>query len=120
MSSSFQSRWEQVRAGRVRICGSFWAALMVSALPIGLITAGAATEPEQARGYGARSADGSYALAGAGNPTVRIQPDATAHQRAADPRAHGLNENVEDPAAEPKVTRLLENFVESNRNRSSI
>jgi len=28
----------------------------------------------------------------------------------------GLNENVEDPAAEPKVTRLLENFVESNRN----
>jgi putative nucleotidyltransferase with HDIG domain len=28
----------------------------------------------------------------------------------------GLIENVEDPAAEPKVTRLLENFVESNRN----
>src|SRR6476661_9315401 len=37
MSSSFQSRWEQVRAGRVRI---LWlvlgALLMVSALPIGL------------------------------------------------------------------------------------
>jgi len=28
----------------------------------------------------------------------------------------GLIENVEDPAAEPKVTRLLENFVESNPN----
>jgi len=28
----------------------------------------------------------------------------------------GLSENVQDPAAEPKVTRLLENFVESNRN----
>jgi len=28
----------------------------------------------------------------------------------------GLSENVKDPAAEPKVTRLLENFVESNRN----
>jgi putative nucleotidyltransferase with HDIG domain len=27
----------------------------------------------------------------------------------------GLIDNVEDPAAEPKVTRLLENFVESNR-----
>ena len=28
----------------------------------------------------------------------------------------GLSENVQDSAAEPKVTRLLENFVESNRN----
>jgi putative nucleotidyltransferase with HDIG domain len=28
----------------------------------------------------------------------------------------GLSENVEEPLAEPKVTRLLENFVESNRN----
>jgi putative nucleotidyltransferase with HDIG domain len=28
----------------------------------------------------------------------------------------GLSENVQDPIAEPKVTRLLENFVESNRN----
>src|SRR5271156_299793 len=28
----------------------------------------------------------------------------------------GLIDNVEDPAAEPKVTRLLENFVDSNRN----
>ena len=28
----------------------------------------------------------------------------------------GLSENVQDPVAEPKVTRLLENFVESNRN----
>src|SRR5271156_1779790 len=27
----------------------------------------------------------------------------------------GLIDNVEDPAAEPKVTRLLEDFVESNR-----
>ena len=27
----------------------------------------------------------------------------------------GLIDNVEDPASEPKVTRLLENFVESNR-----
>jgi putative nucleotidyltransferase with HDIG domain len=28
----------------------------------------------------------------------------------------GLSDNVQDPVAEPKVTRLLENFVESNRN----
>jgi len=28
----------------------------------------------------------------------------------------GLIDNVQDPAAEPKVTRLLENFVDSNRN----
>src|SRR6201988_1860485 len=28
----------------------------------------------------------------------------------------GLIENVTDPANEPKVTRLLDNFVESNRN----
>src|SRR5215475_10011898 len=28
----------------------------------------------------------------------------------------GLIDNVTDPANEPKVTRLLENFVESNRN----
>jgi putative nucleotidyltransferase with HDIG domain len=28
----------------------------------------------------------------------------------------GLIQDVEDPSAEPKVTRLLENFVESNRN----
>jgi putative nucleotidyltransferase with HDIG domain len=28
----------------------------------------------------------------------------------------GLSDNVEDPVAEPKVTRLLENFADSNRN----
>src|SRR2546425_11117187 len=28
----------------------------------------------------------------------------------------GLIDNVTDPVAEPKVTRLLENFVDSNRN----
>jgi HD-GYP domain-containing protein (c-di-GMP phosphodiesterase class II) len=28
----------------------------------------------------------------------------------------GLNDNVEDPVAEPRVTRLLENFADSNRN----
>src|SRR3981189_1726603 len=37
MSSSFQSRWEQGRAGRVRIVGLVLGALLrVSALPIGL------------------------------------------------------------------------------------
>src|SRR5712692_1089382 len=118
MSSSFQSRWEQVRAGRVRI---LWlvlgALLMVSALPIGLYH----------RQVLQLSQDKLV-------DTERVQQTEMTRSLAQDIQFFeanltqqliserqilaltGLIDNVEDPATEPKVTRLLENFVDSNRN----
>src|SRR5690349_17220323 len=50
---------------------------------------GADAQPGQAGGYRARSADGFDAILGAGNPAIRIEFDATALERAPDPRAYG-------------------------------
>jgi putative nucleotidyltransferase with HDIG domain len=118
MSSSIQSRWEQVRAGRVRI---LWlvlgALLMVSVLPLGLyhrqvlmLSQDKLVDQERVQ-----QTDLTRSL------TQEIQLfESNLTQQLLSERQilalTGLIDNVEDPAAEPKVTRLLEDFVESNRN----
>jgi putative nucleotidyltransferase with HDIG domain len=118
MPSSFQSRWEQVRAGRVRI---LWlvlgALLLVSALPIGLyhrqvlqLSQDKLVDTERVQ-----QTDLTRSLA----QEIQLFESNLTQQLTSERQIlalTGLIENVEDPAAEPKVTRLLENFVESNRN----
>ena len=118
MSSSFQSRWEQVRAGRVRI---LWlvlgALLLVSALPIGLYHRQVLQLSQDKLDVTERvqQTDLTRSLA----QEIQLFESNLTQQLTSERQIlalTGLIENVEDPAAEPKVTRLLENFVESNRN----
>jgi len=110
--------WDRIRSGRVRI---LWlvlgALLLVSALPIGLYH----------RQVLQLSQDKLV-------DTERVQQTEMTRSLAQDIQFFeanltqqliserqilaltGLIDNVEDPATEPKVTRLLENFVDSNRN----
>jgi putative nucleotidyltransferase with HDIG domain len=117
MPSNGQSKWDQVRAGRVRI---LWlvlgALLLVSALPIGLyhrqvlmLSQDKLVDTERVQ-----QTDLTRSLA------LEIQLfESNLTQQLISERQilvlTGLTDNVEDPVAEPKVTRLLENFVESNR-----
>src|SRR5437899_8381497 len=110
-------RWECVRAGRVRI---LWlvlgALLLVSALPIGLyhrqvlqLSQEKLVDTERVQ-----QTDLTRSLA------QEIQLfEANLTQQLLSERQilalTGLIDNVEDPSAEPKVTRLLEEFVSSNR-----
>src|SRR3979409_924888 len=116
MSSSFQSRWEQVRAGGVRI---LWlvlgALLMVSALPIGLyhrqvlqLSQDKLIDTERVQ-----QTDLTRSL------TQEIQFfEANMTQQLVNERQilalMNVIDNVEDPVAEPKVTRVLESFADSN------
>src|SRR5467141_2199900 len=117
MSLDVKSRWGRVRAGRVRI---LWlvlgALLLVSALPIGLyhrqvlqLSQDKLVDQERVQ-----QTDLTRSLA------QEIQQfESSLTQQLLSERQilvlTGLIDNVEDPAAEPKVTRLLEDFVESNR-----
>ena len=118
MSGNFTNMWEALRTGRVRI---LWlvlgALLLVSALPIGLYHRQVLQLSQE------KLVD-----------TERIQQteitrslaqevqffEANVSQQLVSQRQilalTGLINNVEDPIAEPKVTRLLEDFVDSNRN----
>jgi putative nucleotidyltransferase with HDIG domain len=118
MSGNFTNIWEGLRSGRVRI---LWlvlgALLLVSALPIGLYHRQVLQLSQE------KLVD-----------TERIQQteitrslaqevqffEANVSQQLVSQRQilalTGLINNVEDPIAEPKVTRLLEDFVDSNRN----
>jgi putative nucleotidyltransferase with HDIG domain len=118
MSSSIQSQWERLRAGRVRI---LWlvlgALLLVSALPIGLyhrqvlqLSKDKLVDTERVQ-----QTDLTRSLA----QEIQLFESNLTQQLISERQIlalTGLIENVEDPAAEPKVTRLLENFVDSNRN----
>src|SRR6266849_2023586 len=117
MSLDFKSRWEQVRAGRVRI---LWlvlgALLLVSALPIGLyhrqvlqLSQDKLVDTERVQ-----QTDLTRSLA----QDIQLFESNLTQQLLSERQIlalTGLIDNVEDSAAEPKVTRLLENFVESNR-----
>src|SRR6202158_1972059 len=117
MSLDFKSRWGRVRAGRVRI---LWlvlgALLMVSALPIGLyhrqvlqLSQDKLVDTERVQ-----QTDLTRALA----QEIQLFESNLTQQLTSERQIltlTGLIDNVEDPASEPKVTRLLENFVESNR-----
>ncbi|HEV1995253.1 MAG TPA: HD domain-containing phosphohydrolase [Candidatus Acidoferrum sp.] len=113
-----KSRWERVRAGRVRI---LWlvlgALLLVSALPIGLyhrqvlqLSQDKLVDTERVQ-----QTELTRSLA----QEIQLFESNLTQQLLSERQIlalTGLIDNVEDPAAEPKVTRLLEDFVESNRN----
>src|SRR5262252_9607518 len=118
MPATAPSRWGRLRAGHVRI---LWlvlgALLMVSVLPLGLyhrlvlqLSQDKLVDTERVQ-----QTDLVRALA------LEIQHfESNLTQQLLSERQiltlTGLIDNVEDPAAEPKVTHLLENFVESNPN----
>jgi HAMP domain-containing protein len=111
-----KSRWEQVRAGRVRI---LWlvlgALLLVSALPIGLyhrlvlqLSQDKLVDTERVQ-----QTDLTRSMA----QEVQLFESNLTQQLTSERQIlalTGLIDNVEDPAAEPKVTRLLDEFVSSN------
>jgi putative nucleotidyltransferase with HDIG domain len=108
----------RLRSGRIRI---LWlvlgALLLVSALPIGLyhrqvleLSQEKLVDTERVQ-----QAELTRSLAREIQSFESNQTQQLVSQRQILALA-GLIENVEDPVAEPKVTRLLENFVDSNRN----
>src|ERR1700676_861444 len=117
MSFNLQSGWNRVRVGRIRI---LWlvlgAMLLVSAVPIGLyhrqvlhLTQGKLTDNERVD-----QADLTRSL----SQEVQFFDSNMTQQLESERQIlalTGLIDNVEDPVSEPKVTRLLENFVDSNR-----
>src|SRR5713226_6023297 len=117
MQLDAKARWERVRAGRVRI---LWlvlgALLLVSALPIGLyhrqvlqLSQDKLVDTERVQ-----QTDLTRSLA----QEIQLFESNLTQQLLSERQIlalTGLIDNVEDPAAEPKVTRLLEDFVESNR-----
>ena len=117
MSLNLQLVWERVRTGRIRI---LWlvlgAMLLVSAVPIGLyhrqvlqLSHGKLADTERVQ-----QTDLTRALS---QETQFFESNVT--QQLFSERQilalDGLIANVEDPESEPKVTRLLGNFVDSNR-----
>jgi putative nucleotidyltransferase with HDIG domain len=118
MSSNGQSQWDRLRSGRVRI---LWlvlgALLLVSALPIGLyhrqvlqLSQDKLVDTERVQ-----QTDLTRSLA----QEIELFQSNLTQQLISERQIlvlTGLIGDVEDPANEPKVTRLLENFVDSNRN----
>src|ERR1700724_116571 len=112
MSIQLASSWERIRTGRVCIL-----LLLVSALPIGLyhrqvlqLSQEKLVDTERVQ-----QTDMTRSLA------QEIQFfEANLTQQLVSERQilalMGLIDNVEDPASEPKVTLLLKNFADSNRN----
>jgi len=113
-----QSPLNRLRAGHVRI---LWlvlgALLMVSVLPIGLyhrqvlqLSQSKLVDTERLQ-----QTDLTRSLA----QEIQLFESNLSQQLQSERQIlalTGLIDNVEDPAAEPKVTRLLGNFVDSNRN----
>jgi len=118
MPVNFKASWERMRSGRVRI---LWlvlgALLLVSALPIGLyhrqvlqLSQDKLVDTERVQ-----QTDLTRSL------TQEIQFfEANVTQQLISQRQilalMNVSDNVEDPVAEPKVTRVLESFADSNRN----
>src|SRR6267143_605842 len=116
MPSSFQSRWEQMRAGRVRI---LWlvlgALLLVSALPIGLyhrqvlqLSQDKLIDNERVQQTDLTRSLTQEIQFFAANMTQQLVNEVQILALM------NVIDNVEDPVAEPKVTRVLESFADSN------
>ena len=117
MPSNGQSQWDRVRAGRVRI---LWlvlgALLLVSALPIGLyhrqvlqLSQDKLVDTERVQ---------QTDLTRSVSQEIQLFESNLTQQLISERQIlalTGLIDNVEDTANEPKVTLLLENFVNSNR-----
>src|SRR5216117_1258537 len=116
MNPAFKARWERVRSGRVRI---LWlvlgALLLISALPIGLyhrqvlqLSQEKLLDTERVQ-----QSDLTRSLAQEIQSfDSKLTQELLSEQQILE--LMGAIQDVSDPAAEPKVTRLLENFVESN------
>src|SRR5271165_7527338 len=117
MAVSIPSLMTRLRAGRVRI---LWlvlgALLLVSALPIGLYHR-QVLELSQEKLVDTERVQQTELARSLAQEVQFFESNQT--QQLISERQiltlTGLIDNVEDPAAEPKVTRLLEDFVDSNR-----
>ncbi len=117
MALNLQTVWERVRTGRVRI---LWlvlgALLLVSAVPIGLyhrqvlhLSQGKLADTERVQ---------QTDLARSLSQEIQFFESNLTQQLLSERQIlalMGLSDNVEDSVSEPKVTRLLESFVDSNR-----
>src|SRR5436309_10161766 len=118
MDPAFKARWERVRAGRVRI---LWlvlgALLLVSALPIGLYHR-QVLELSQEKLVDTERVQQSELTRSMADEINLFESNLT--QQLISQRQiltlTGLIQDVEDPPAQPKVSRLLENFLASNPN----
>src|SRR5260221_692100 len=118
MVDSIPSILTRLRSGRVRI---LWlvlgALLLVSALPIGLYHR-PGLELRQEKLVGTERVQQTQLTRSLAQEVQFFESNLT--QQLISQRQiltlTGLIDNVTDPVAEPKVTRLLENFVDSNRN----
>jgi putative nucleotidyltransferase with HDIG domain len=118
MADSISSILTRLRSGRVRI---LWlvlgALLLVSALPIGLYHR-QVLELSQEKLVDTERVQQTELTRSLAQEVQFFESNLT--QQMISQRQiltlTGLIDNVTDPAAEPKVTRLLENFVDSNRN----
>jgi putative nucleotidyltransferase with HDIG domain len=118
MKGKLSTLWTRVRSGRVRI---LWlvlgALLLVSALPIGLYHR-QVLELSQEKLVDTERVQQTELTRSLAQEIQFFESNLT--QQLVSQRQilalTGLIDNVEDPIAEPKVTRLLGNFVDSNRN----
>jgi HD-GYP domain-containing protein (c-di-GMP phosphodiesterase class II) len=117
MKLNAQPAWDRLLNGRVRILwlvlGSM---LLVSALPIALyhrqvlhLSQGKLADTERVQQTELTRSLSQEIQSFESNLTQQLLSE---RQILA---LTGLSDNVEDPVSEPKVTRLLENFVDSNR-----
>jgi putative nucleotidyltransferase with HDIG domain len=118
ISVKFRTSWERMRAGRVRI---LWlvlgALLLVSAFPIGLyhrqvlqLSQDKLVDTERVQ-----QTDLTRSL----TQEIQFFEANMSQQLISQEKILGLmnvSDNVEDPVAEPKVTRVLQTFAESNPN----
>ena len=115
---SLWALWKRLRAGHVRI---LWlvlgALLMVSVLPLGLYHR-LVLQLSQDKLVDTERVQQTDLVRSLAQEIQHFESNLTeqllSERQILD--LTGLIENVEDPAAEPKVTHLLENFVESNPN----
>src|SRR5216110_3963898 len=117
MELNWKKSFERVRTGRIRILWQVLGAmLLISALPIGLyhrqvlqLSQDKLLDTERVQ-----QTDLTRSLA----QEIQLFESNLTQQLLSERQIlalTGLSDNVEDTAAEPKVTRLLENFVETNR-----
>ena len=116
--ANWKVTWERMRTGRVRI---LWlvlgALLLVSALPIGLyhrqvlqLSQDKLVDTERVQQSDLTRSLAQEITLFEANMTQQLTSERQILELM------NLSDNVEDPAAEPKVTRLLDNFAESNHN----
>lgn len=117
-TSAPMSTWTRFRTGRIRI---LWlvlgALLLVSALPIGLYHRQVLqlSQDKLVDTENVQQTDLTRSLA----QEIQFFESNLTQQLVSERQIlalTGLIDNVEDPAQQPKVTRLLENFLDSNRN----